>query len=156
MAMSTTLKDYLTQQGVDYEVQAHPRTLDSSHTAQATHVPGDHLAKAVMVEGDQGYLMVVIPSTHKLSLKDLHYQLQRRLVLATERELQELFPDCELGAIPPLGQAFGLDTVVDEALLRQPEIWFEAGDHEEVVHISGVQFKALMAGATAGQFSHHR
>jgi len=156
MAMSSTLKNYLIQQGIDYEVQAHPRTRDSSHTAQASHVPGDRLAKAVMLEGDQGYLMAVIPSTHKLALKELFHQLQRRLGLAPERELQELFPDCELGAIPPLGQAFGVDTVVDEALLQQPEIWFEAGDHKEVVHISGVQFKALMAGATAGQFSHHR
>lgn len=55
-----------------------------------------------------------------------------------------------------MGQAFDLDTVVDEALLQQPEIWFEAGDHKQVVHMSGVHFKALMAGAKAGQFSHHR
>ena len=71
MAMSSTVKNYLTQQGIDYEVQAHPRTFDSSHTAQATPVPGDRLAKAVMLEGDQGYVMAVIPSTHKLALKEL-------------------------------------------------------------------------------------
>jgi len=71
MAMSSTVKNYLTQQGIDYEVQAHPRTFESSHTDQATHVPGDRLAKAVMLEGDQGYVMAVIPSTHKLALKEL-------------------------------------------------------------------------------------
>ena len=156
MAMSPTLKDYLTQQGVAYEVHAHPQTFDSAHTAAATHVPGDRLAKAVMLEDEEGYVMAVIPSTHRVALGEVHHRLQRRLGLATEGELKELFPDCELGAIPPVGKAFGVQTVVDETLFQQPEIWFEAGDHEEVVSVSGAQFKDLMADATVGAFSHHQ
>ena len=61
MTMSRILKDYLTQHGIDYEVHAHPRTFDSAHTAEASHVPGDRLAKAVMLEDEQGYLMAVLP-----------------------------------------------------------------------------------------------
>ena len=155
MAMSRTLEDYLAQRGVDYTVRSHPRTADSSHTAQATHVPGDRLAKAVILEDDDGYVMAVIPSTHRVSLGQVHHGLERRLGLATEGELKTLFPDCDLGAIPPLGRAWGVDTCVDERLLEQQEIWFEAGDHEALVHVSGDQFRSLMAEATAGHFSNH-
>jgi len=156
MTMSRILKDYLTQHGIDYEVHAHPRTFDSAHTAEASHVPGDRLAKAVMLEDEQGYLMAVIPSSRHVALGELHRRLERSLGLATEGELKDLFPDCELGAIPPVGKAFGVDTVVDEALLQEPVIWFEAGDHEEVVGVSGAQFKELMGEATAGEFSQHQ
>ena len=155
MAMSRILKNYLAEHGVDYAVRSHHRTGDSSHTAEATHVPGDRLAKAVMLEDDEGYVMAVIPSTHRVSLGRVHHRLERRLGLATEGELKPLFPDCDLGAIPPLGRAWGVDTCVDEALLQQPEVWFEAGDHEAVVQVSGTQFRALMAEATAGDFSNH-
>ena len=155
MAMSKILKDYLVEKGVDYELASHPRTADSAHTAQASHVPGDRLAKAVMLEDDQGYVMAVIPSTHRVALGDVHHRLDRRLGLATEGELKSLFPDCDLGALPPLGKAYGLDTLVDEALLDQPEIWFEAGDHEEIVHVRGDQFRSLMRDATPGRFSKH-
>ncbi|MDJ0862067.1 MAG: YbaK/EbsC family protein [Gammaproteobacteria bacterium] len=155
MAISKTLQDYLAGQGVHYTVHSHPRTMDSSHTAQATHVPGDRLAKAVMLEDDDGYVMAVVPSSHRVSLGQIHHQLERRLGLATEGELKILFPDCDLGAIPPLGGAWGMNTCVDAALLDQPEVWFEAGDHEAVLRVSGSQFRTLMAGATAGHFSSH-
>ncbi len=155
MAMSKTLKDYLADKGVDYELVSHPRTADSSHTAQVSHVPGDRLAKAVMLEDDNGYVMAVIPSTHRVALGEVHHRLDRRLGLATEGELQKLFSDCDLGAIPPVGSAYGMVTLVEESLLDQPEIWFEAGDHEEVVHVSGEQFRSLLAEATPGHFSKH-
>ncbi len=153
MAMSTILKNYLAERGVEYTVRPHHRTEDSSHTAEATHVPGDRLAKAVMLEDDEGYVMAVIPSTHRVSLGHVHHRLERRLGLATEGELKTLFPDCDLGAIPPLGGAWGVDTCVDEALLQQPEVWFEAGDHVAVVRVSGTQFRMLMTEATAGHFT---
>lgn len=153
MTMSSILKDYLTHHGIDYEVHAHPRTFDSAHTAEASHVPGDRLAKAVMLEDEQGYLMAVIPASRHVALGELHRRLARNLGLATEGELKDLFPDCELGAIPPVGKAFGVDAVVDAALFQEPVVWFEAGDHEEVVGVSGTQFKALMSEAPAGEFS---
>ncbi len=155
MAMSTILKAYLAEHSVDYEVSLHPRTADSAHTAEVSHIPGDRLAKAVILEDDDGYVMAVIPSSHRVSLGKLHHQLDRRLGLATEDELKPLFPDCDLGAIPPVGGAYGMDTLVEKHLLDQPEVWFEAGDHEEVVHVSGQQFRTLMAKATPGEFSAH-
>ena len=155
MAMSKILKEYMADQQVEFQVAFHPHTADSSHTAELSHIPGDRLAKAVILEDDRGYVMAVVPASHRVSLGKLHHQLDRRLGLATEGELKPLFPDCDLGAIPPVGSAFGLDTLVEEALFEQPEIWFEAGDHEEVVRMSGHQFRTLMAKATRGRFSAH-
>lgn len=156
MAISTTLQRYLDGQGVQFDLMPHKHTFNSSSTAEAAHIPGDSLAKAVLLEDPQGYLMAVIPSTHRLNLAMLRSTLHRPLELATEGELTDLFPDCELGAIPPLGSAFGLDTVVDQSLLNRPEIWFEAGDHEDVVHISGSQFRNLLENAARAHFSIHR
>ena len=156
MSISHTLQDYLNGQGVEYELVPHKHTYTSASTAEAAHVPGERLAKAVMLEDEQGYLMAVIPATHRLRLGVLHNTLNRRLGLATESELTDLFPDCEVGAIPPLGKAFGVDTVVDDSLLEQPDIWFEAGDHQDVIHISGSQFKTLMLDAQHGHISEHR
>jgi Ala-tRNA(Pro) deacylase len=155
MAIATTLKDFLTEHHVDYNVVPHSRTLTSMETAAEAHVPGDRLIKCVVIEDDQGYLMVALPSTHRLELGQLHRQLQRNLGLATEDELAGLFKDCELGAIPPIGPAYGIETVVDDSLLQEDDVYFEAGDHEDLIHVSGKQFQDLVAGARHGHFSHH-
>ena len=156
MAISKTLQLYLDGQGIKFDLMPHKHTYNSSSTAEATHVPGDSLAKAVLLEDPQGYLMAVIPSTHRLNFAMLRSTLHRPLELATEGELNELFPDCELGALPPVGSAFGLETLVDASLLNRTEIWFEAGDHEDVVHLSGSQFKHLLEVAKRAHFSIHR
>ena len=144
MTISKTLQRYLEDKGVDYDLVPHKHTYSSSSTAEAAHVPGDCLAKAV------------IPSTHRLDLERVHERLQRPLELVTESELEDLFPDCELGAIPPVGTAFGVETLVEERLMQQPELWFEAGDHEDAVHVSGTQFQGLMQGIDQGRISNHR
>ena len=92
------MQDCLAREGVHYDMIAHQRTRDSNHTAQAAHIPGDRLAKCVMLEDDKGYLMAVIPASHKVDLGAVHRQLNRALGLATDRELVELFKDCEPGA----------------------------------------------------------
>ena len=156
MGISMTLKQYLDGQGIDFDLLPHRHTYNSSSTAEATHIPGGSLAKAVVLEDGRGYLMAVIPSTHRLNLAMLRTTLHRPLELVTEGELSELFPDCELGAVPPLGGAFGLETVVDTSLLNRPEIWFEAGDHEDVVHVSASQFSHLLEDARRAHFAIHR
>jgi Ala-tRNA(Pro) deacylase len=155
MAIALTLKRFLSEHHVDYDVVVHPRTLTSMETAAEAHVPGDRLIKCVVIEDNQGYLMVALPSTHRLDLGQLHRQLQRNLGLATESELVGLFKDCEIGAIPPIGSAYGIETVVDDSLLQANDVYFEAGDHEELIHVSGKQFQDLITGARHGRFSHH-
>lgn len=155
MGMAITLGDYLDSQNVDYELVHHPRTFTSMETAAVAHIPGDKLAKSVMVEDEHGYMTVVIPSTHHLQFAALREQLGHSFGLATEEELEELFDDCEPGSVPALGQAYGLTVLVDEALLNQDDIYFSAGDHTELVHMSGREFEALMSHAGHGYFSRH-
>lgn len=155
MAIPPTVKRFLKEHHVDYDVVAHSRTLTSMETAAQAHVPGDHLVKCVIIEDDQGYLMVALPSTHRLELGQLHRQLQRNLGLATERELAGIFVDCDPGAIPPIGLAYGIETLVDDRLLQMDDVYFEAGNHEELIHVSGKQFQNMVLGARHGHFSHH-
>jgi len=144
MAIASTVSNYLRAQDVEYDVLTHPHTATSGESAQAAHVPGSRLAKSVILEDEQGYLMVVLPSTRQVNMQELHRQLNRNLVLATENELGGLFADCEIGALPPIGSAYGVETVVDDTLAEQPDIFFEAGDHEQLIHVSAETFQTLL------------
>lgn len=155
MAIATTIKEYLDMRNVDYDTIPHPHTRSAMHTASAAHVPGSQLAKSVVVEDQNGYMMVVVPSTNRIELGSLHDHFSRNLGLATETELAGLFSDCELGAIPPFGEQYGIQTVLDPELLEEPDIYFEAGDHRELIHMSCEQFRKLMDGASTWHCSRH-
>jgi Ala-tRNA(Pro) deacylase len=155
MSIARSVESFLKDHHVDYELVHHPRSVTSMHTASAAHVPGMQLAKSVLLEDEDGYLMAVIPSTHRVDLGKLHHQLQRRIGLAIEHEVAELFPDCDPGAIPAIGEAYHVETIIDDALLAQPDVYFEAGDHEALVHMSGADFGVMMTGVPHGQFTHH-
>ncbi len=155
MGIPLTLQKYLDGRGIQYEILPHTHTGGSMETAEATHVPGNQLAKGVILEDEDGYLMAVVPATYQIELGKLHKHLNRQLGLATEPELTELFHDCEPGAVPPLGQAYGVAPIVDESLAEFGDIYFEAGNHTDVVHISGKDFRTLMADAPHYRFAHH-
>jgi len=155
MAVAATLREYLNRWGVEYEVVPHAHTSSSLETAEAAHVPGDKLAKCVVTEDYRGYLVVVVPASHEVEFSRLDEQLDRRLELAAEEELADIFTDCELGAIPPLGEAYGVDVAVDHRLAECDDIYFEAGDHAELLHLRGEDFRDLMAGAEHGNYSRH-
>jgi Ala-tRNA(Pro) deacylase len=155
MGMSITLREYLDDRNVEYDLVHHRRTRTSMETAAAAHIAGDKLAKSVMVEDEHGFTTVVIPCTHRVQFGELRAQVGHAFGLATEDELQHVFNDCEVGAIPALGQAYGLSVLVDEALLEQDEVYFEAGDHTGLIHMSGEEFESLMATAGQGHFSRH-
>jgi Ala-tRNA(Pro) deacylase len=154
MAMAETIECYLLQHRVDYELVAHPRTYSSHDSAKAAHVAEDHIAKAVIVRDEQGYAMVVIPGDHWVKLEALQREADRDFVLAAESDVTRLFPDCEPGAIPPLGPAYGLDTFLDESLTSLANVYFEAGDHVDLVHVNGKAFHELLKGVRHGHFSH--
>ncbi len=155
MSIAKTLGRHLTQAGVGFDVVSHPRTLSSTRTAEAAHVSGERLAKAVVLHDEQGYLLAVVPSTHRLELAAVQLLVERSMSLATEVEIADLFGDCELGAVPPVGSAYGLNVLMDDSLADQPEVYFEAGDHRSLVLVNGADFDALMGEARRGRFSHH-
>lgn len=144
MAIATSVRDFMAEHGLMYDVLNHPHTQTSMETAQRAHVPGSCLAKAVVLEDDKGYLMAVLPSTQHVQLGKLGRELNSRLRLASEEELARLMPDCEPGAIPPLGALYGMRMIIDDSLAEHPEIYFEAGDHERVIQMSRGQFMEMM------------
>lgn len=155
MTIASTVSRYLAEFDVPYDVMAHTHTATSTESATVAHVPGNLVAKSVILEDAGGFLMVVLPADRRLDLGELKRQLQRNLELASEYELGNLFSDCEIGALPALGPAYGLETLVDDAIVEQPEIYFEAGDHEQLIHVSAEVFETLMGESIRhGHFSH--
>lgn len=155
MSVAPTVSDFLDSHHIDYEVVQHPRSVSAARIAAAAHVPGDRVAKSVLMGDDQGYVIAVVPSTHRVDLSRVHQETHRMLGLAVEKDVAELFRDCDPGAIPPLGAAYGVKTLVDESLINQPDVYFEAGDHEELIHVDRAQFAELMSGAERGIISYH-
>ena len=155
MGMALRVRHYLDDHGVDYELLSHDPASTSMHTAQAAHVPGDQMAKSVVLGDEQGYLVAVLPSSHKLDLSWIHHCMNRNLSLVDENELPALFVDCETGAIPPVGEAYGLEMLLDDRLVEQSDVYFVAGDHRDLVHVSGEDFEHLMGHALHGRFSNH-
>jgi Ala-tRNA(Pro) deacylase len=155
MSLSINLRYYLENQGKLYDILQHPRAVTSMRKAQAAHIAGDQVAKTLVIEDQEGYWLAVIPATHRLRFAKLREKVGHNVGLASEAEMQELFRDCEVGAIPPFGRPFGLKVLIDERLLNEEHVYCECGDHEELVHLSGDDFRDLMADAVVGDFSRH-
>lgn len=153
MSMSATLQDCLRSKGSQYEIVHHPYSHSSIETAAAARIPGDRLAKTVLLEDEHGYVAAVLPSTYAVRLSELWAQTGRHLVLAKEVELRKLFKDCDAGALPPVCTAYGMYTYLDESLAHQPDVYFEAGDHEALVHMGTKQFLDLMDRAERARFA---
>jgi Ala-tRNA(Pro) deacylase len=144
MAIATTLRSYLDAHHVDYDMVEHAHSGTSLESAHSAHVPSHQVAKAVVLEDDQGYVVSVLPSTNRLDLKWVCDSLGRELQMAKEKELKKLFKDCDLGAIPALSDAYGLDVIWDDQFKGVADIYIEAGDHEHLVHIRGEDFRKLL------------
>lgn len=155
MTIAASVQTLLSRRGVNYELIEHARTLDSAHAAEAAHIPGTQLAKGTVLKDDEGFVVAVVPAVRKVDLGAMHKLFGRPLGLATENELENLFGDCEPGAVPPLGAAYGIDSVLDDSLMEESDIYFEAGDHRGLVHVSGSDFRKLMTGAPHGDISRH-
>jgi Ala-tRNA(Pro) deacylase len=153
MSIAPRLAWYLDASGIRYEVLPHPHSSSSLETAREARVPADHLAKPVLLEDERGYVMAIVPASHRVDLLRLNEQLHRDLGLAREREIADLFHDCERGAMPPVGGPYRVPTVYDDALAGHHDIYFEAGDHEDVVHLRGNDFLRLLEGSLHGRFS---
>jgi Ala-tRNA(Pro) deacylase len=153
MAIPSRIESFLSRHGASYDLVPHPESHSSIETAEHAHVPGDLLVKGVVLEDDEGALIAVLPSTRSIQMSHLGRDLNRRVRLADGQDLTRLFPDCRAGAVPPLGRAYGLRTIVDDELEAQPEVYFEAGDHENLVHMTGAQFMALLGPAERAHFA---
>jgi Ala-tRNA(Pro) deacylase len=153
--IATRLQHYLQDQRASYRILDHEHTGSSMQTAEAARIPGDRLAKAVILEDADGPVMAVLPSDYHIDLGELKQRLQRNLDFADESELPAWFPDCEPGAVPPMGAAYGIPTIWDTRLGAEDTIYLEAGDHQTLLEMSGRAFHELMAKAERGHFTRH-
>jgi len=127
-----------------YVVVKHSPAFTAQEVAASAHVPGKNMAKTVMIKADGDLKMVVLPSTHQVDFDQIREALGvKKVELASEEEFESLFPDCELGAMPPFGNLYDMETIVAESLTDDDEIAFNAGTHKELVKISYKDFEEL-------------
>lgn len=156
MAIANKLKQYLDNEHVDYDIIQHPYADTSMKVAQNAHISGENIAKAVLLHDDDGYVLAIVPATHKVRLGKLHKKFKRHnLALADESDILELFDDCSIGAIPALGKAYNMDVIYDDTFNKRNDIYFEAGDHTNLVHMRKADFRKLLAEAPHGKISRH-
>jgi len=153
MGMATTVQDYLRDAKIAFEVVDHPKRLTSVRIADSAHIAENQLAKGVLLRDEEGgFVLAVVGSDRRVDIGEVSHALHKTVELADEQEIFNLFSDCDPGAIPPLGEAYGLPMVIDEALARQDDVYFEAGDHMKLVHMKGDDFGILMRDATPAGF----
>lgn len=144
MAMLKRLQDFLDRSGAGYTHHVHPLAFTAKEVASAEKVAAHKVAKCIVFFSDTGYGMAVLPADSWVNLQELREALGvANIRLATEKELDELFPECELGAMPPLGALFGLPLYVDGSMAEEEEIAFNAGTHRDVVYMKYRDFERL-------------
>lgn len=137
--------EFLDQQKVKYVRIAHSLAYTAQEVAESAHVSGRDFAKTLIVHVDGEPIMLVLPANRKLVLSEIAEALgSEKVKLTAEGELQSLFPDCELGAMPPFGNLYGMDVCVSESLAREPEIAFNGGSHTEVIKMTYKDFERLV------------
>ena len=143
---ATKLRQFLDSHHVKYVSISHSRAFTAQEIAASAHVPGKELAKTVIAKLDGKMAMVVLPATHKVSM-DLLKEASgaEQVELAGEWEFADMFPGCELGAMPPFGNLYGLDVYVAESLAEDEQIAFNAGSHTELIKMSYADFEKLVA-----------
>ncbi len=145
MSISPTLNAYLDREHVHYDVLPHPEAFHALAIAQMLHTPEKEMAKVVIVKVDEQFVMTVLPASWNVDLHRLRTVFDTHQVrLATEDEITNLFPDCELGAMSPFGNLYGLPVYVDQSLTEDEEIVFQAGTHSDAIRMRYWDFAALV------------
>jgi Ala-tRNA(Pro) deacylase len=139
------LQEFLDAHQVKYVVISHSRAFTTQEIAAATHIPGKDLAKSVIVEIDGTMAMAVVPGSQKVDLDLLRDAVgAQRVTLAKEGRFKDRFPECDLGAMPPFGNLYGMPVYVADSLAEDEEIAFNAGSHTQLVKMSYRDFERLV------------
>jgi Ala-tRNA(Pro) deacylase len=153
MTIAPKLRHYLDRQHAVYELVEHPPTESAMLSATAAHVPPSCMAKAVLLDlPDDEHMLAVLSADRRIDLENLRTELDERPRLADQDEILQVFDDCAPGAVPPLGFGYGVAMIVDDMLAREPDIFFEAGDHCSLVHMEQAEFRRLTEHAQHGSF----
>lgn len=139
------LIDYLEIHRIDYRRVPHSRAYTAQEVAAAAHIPGREIAKTILIKVEGRMVMMVLPATERLNMRQLRKTFRTDNVeLASEQEFKSLFPECELGAMPPFGNLYGMEVYVSSSLSEDAEIAFNAGSHTEAVQLAYKDFETLV------------
>ena len=142
---SAKLKEYLDSENIKYVSIIHSRAYTAQETAESAHIPGKELAKTVMVKIDGEMAMAVLPASDRVDFDLLRGVADAaNVTLADEAEFNSIFPESEVGAMPPFGNMYGMDVYVEESLSDDKEIAFNAGSHSELIKLSYSDFERLV------------
>jgi Ala-tRNA(Pro) deacylase len=147
------MEKYLRENGVGFEVKVHEQAFTMQEVAAALHVPGNQVAKVVIVCADDKKVMLVLPAPYRMNIdlvRDMVGAQEARL--AKEEEFTELFPDCATGAMPPFGNLYGVPVYVDRSMGEEPDMVFRVGTHRETIKMAYADFVRL-AQPVVGDFS---
>lgn len=154
MGISTRVASYLEVEGIKYDTVRHSHSSTSIGSAITAHILPKTIAKAVVLEDHESHhLMAILPADHQVSLHKLNDNLGSNMRLANEEQVYKMFADCVPGAVPAIGQAYNINSIYDEALDQLDDVYFEAGDHETLIHLNKAQFGKLMAHTKHSRFS---
>ena len=121
--------DYLTEQRIDFERLPHAPAFSAQKRAKYLHLPGHQVAKSVLLAGPTGYFLAVLPATHQVETRSLVEHLGGPMRLANDREIAEVFTDCEWGVVPPFGTRYGIATLLDDSIT--PDTWIVMETHTQ-------------------------
>jgi Ala-tRNA(Pro) deacylase len=155
MSFAHSLEDYLYYTQINYQRVPHEFTETAYDSALSAHLPLASVVKSVVLRDrcSDRFVMVLIPASNKLKMLWINQALRSDLVLAGEAEIASLFPDCVLGAVPGFGQAYDMELLWDDALAKQSQLFFEAGNHEDLIEIDQLEFSRLFEDHAHGIFS---
>jgi len=154
--LATRLKEFLEENHVPFETIPHSQAFTAQEIAATAHVPGKEMAKTVIVKLDGELAMAVLPAPDKVSTTRLKAATGAHDVeLASETEFAEVFPNCEVGAMPPFGNLWDLPVFVDQRLREDEEIVFNAGSHTELVKLAYSDYERLVNPAVADLSTRH-
>jgi Ala-tRNA(Pro) deacylase len=155
MQCKDRLEAFLRDERVAFQVQQHPLAYTAQEVAASEHIPGRMLAKVVMVVADETMVMLALPAPDRVDVAKLGAALEAKGArLAHEEEFAAAFPDCEVGAMPPFGNLYGLPVYVDRSLTEDDTIVFGAGTHTDTISLKYADFERLVSPKIT-EFVHH-
>jgi len=138
------LKQYLERNQAPYEVILHEEVYTAQELAQALHIPGGELVKVVIVKADGTYRMAVLPASRRIDMEALKKYWNAAVAVASEQEFKDLFPEAEIGAMPPFGNLYNIEVWMDTSLTTDDHIAFNAGTHYKAVRMRYSDFERLV------------
>jgi Ala-tRNA(Pro) deacylase len=145
MPHQQSLRSVLEANHLAFTKTTHPAAFTAREVASAEHLPAREVAKTVILFGDGGYHMIVVPANKLVDFQEVRLAIGLTHVrLASEEELSKLFRDCELGAMPPVGNLYDIPVYLDSSLAGEPEIVFNAGTHREAIHMKTADYRKLV------------